>query len=130
MTDELRIRVLSDRRASPDGVTVHTYQAGEIYGPDSDPPMPADLAAVFLCEGWGELADGAEAAPCVHAREAPAGPACLWCSEPYARRATGGRPQKYCCSTCRRACHAAARRWAVSELEAGRLSVANVLGRA
>ncbi len=58
-----------------------------------------------------------------------AGPACLWCGEPYARRATGGQPQKFCSSACRRACHIAARRWAVLELEAGRLTVSKLLGR-
>ncbi len=49
-----RIRVLEMRRGSPDGVTVHRYLAGETYGPDTDPPMPADLAVVFLRECWGQ----------------------------------------------------------------------------
>ena len=83
--------------------------------------------------GW-LVRDGQEAKahnPALDAREAPAGPdaACLWCRAAYARRATGGRPQKFCGSGCRRACHAAARRWAVLELEAGRLTVETVLGR-
>ena len=45
--------------ASPDGVTVHRYAAGQVYGVDSDPPMPADLAAVFVREGWGEAIEDA-----------------------------------------------------------------------
>ncbi len=49
-----RIRVLEMRRGSPDGVTVHRYLAGETYGPETQPPMPADLAETFLREGWGE----------------------------------------------------------------------------
>ena len=134
MSESVPILVLSDRRASPDGGEhVHNYVAGQVYARGTVPPMSADLAAEALREGWGERCDGAEDSSRVQvhapAREAPAGPACLWCGKPYARRATGGQPQKFCSSACRRACHTAARRWAVRELEAGRLSVANVLGR-
>lgn len=131
MPESVPIRVLSDRRASPDGGEhFHNYVADRVYSGGTVPPMSADLAAEALREGWGERCDGAEDSQ-VHApaREAPAGPACLWCGKPYARRATGGQPQKFCSSACRRACHTAARRWAVREIEAGRLSVANVLGR-
>jgi hypothetical protein len=113
MPDDTRILVLSDRRASPDGGEhFHNYVAGQVYARGTVPPMSVDLAAEALREGWGEP-----------------GPECLWCGGPYARRATGGQPQKFCSSACRRACHTAARRWAVREIEAGRLSVANVLGR-
>ena len=145
MPESVPIRVLSDRRASPDGGEhFHNYVADRVYSGGTVPPMSADLAAEALREGWGERCDGAEDSQ-VHApaREAPAGPgpdaSCLWCGaayarratggKPYARRATGGQPQKFCSSACRRACHTAARRWAVREIEAGRLSVANVLGR-
>ncbi len=95
MPDDTRILVLSDRRASPDGGEhFHNYVAGQVYARGTVPPMSADLAAEALREGWGERCDeaeivpraehtdGAEAAPCVPAREAPAGPACLWCGEP------------------------------------------------
>ncbi len=54
MTDDGQIRVLITTRASPDGVTVHRYLAGQVYGPATVPPMPADLAVVFLRECWGQ----------------------------------------------------------------------------
>ncbi len=52
------IRVTRTTTGSPDGVRTALYRAGEIYGPASEPPMPADLARVFLREGWA-----VEAAP-------------------------------------------------------------------
>ncbi len=185
----MQVLVNRNQRGSPDGIKVNVYKAGKTYGPTTNPPMPADLATVFLREGWGEAIEdaanrkrgtaaangkrtgkgtfrpsdrttsaatgqpertstakasasgtnrgAAEDASRVQvhapapAREAPAGPdaACLWCRRAYARRATGGKPQKFCSSACRRACHGAARRYAVLELEAGRLSVETVLGR-
>ena len=54
MPDDDRILVLVTTRASPDGTAVHRYVEGETYGPETDPPMPAGLAATFLREGWGE----------------------------------------------------------------------------
>ena len=33
---------------------VHHYQAGKVYGPDTTPPMPANLSEVFLRERWAE----------------------------------------------------------------------------
>ncbi len=136
MPEAVRILVLVTARASPDGVTVHTYLAGETYGPDSDPPMQAGLAATFLREGWGERYDGdggdasREHAPApAPAREAPAGPGseCLWCGAPYTARKGGGGPaQRFCSDACRAAFHRGARRWAVRELEAGRLDIADL----
>ena len=132
MTPEaVRILVLVTTRAAPDGVTVHLYLAGEVYGPDSDPPMPAALAATFLREGWGERCDGAEDASRVHApaptREAPAGPdpdaECLWCGAAFARRATGGTAQRFCSGRCRQAFHTAARRYVAREIDEGRLDI-------
>ncbi len=139
MPEAVRILVLVTARASPDGVTVHTYLAGETYGPDSDPPMQASLAATFLRESWGERCDGdgdgTDDASRVHAhapapaREATAGPGseCLWCGAPYTARKGGGGPaQRFCSDACRAAFHRGARRWAVRELEAGRLDIADL----
>ncbi len=47
----MRIRVTKTTRAAPDGVTVRSYRACETA------EMPADLARVFLREGWGRDAD-------------------------------------------------------------------------
>ncbi len=63
MPEGTRILVTVTTRASPEGRAVHDYLAGKTYGPDTDPPMPAGLAATFLREGWGEVCDvGANAA--------------------------------------------------------------------
>ena len=62
MPENVQILVTTTTLASPDGVNVHTYRAGETYGPETEPPMPADLAATFLRERWGEV-DGEQAAP-------------------------------------------------------------------
>ena len=136
MPNDGRIRVVISSRASPDGVTVHTYEAGQVYGPDSDPPMPAGLAGVFVREGWGERCDAVPSGVRVDAsrshapsREAPAGldAACVWCASPYtARTGHGGPAQRFCSDTCRAAFHRGARRWAARELEAGRLDIADL----
>ncbi len=143
MPDDVRILVTTTTRASPNGTDVYPYVAGEVYGVDSDPPMPADLAATFLREGWGERCGGveilsaprdcddAEDAPCMHApaREAPteSGPECLWCQAPYtARTGRGGPSQRFCSDACRAAFHRGARRWVARELEAGRLDIADL----
>ena len=62
MPENVQILVTTTTRASPGGVNVHRYVAGETYGPETEPPMPADLAATFLRERWGEV-DGEQAAP-------------------------------------------------------------------
>ena len=133
MPEAIRILVLVTMRASPDGTAVHRYVAGKTYGPDSDPPMPAGLAATFLREGWGERCDGdGQDAPCMHApaREAPAGPdadaACLWCGATYHRRTTGGSVQRFCSTECRSAFHLAARRWTLRQIDEGRLEVGSL----
>src|SRR5215472_16364576 len=46
---------------------------------------------------------------------------CPWCGRTFAPRQTGGHDQQFCRPACRRALHAAARRWALTELAAGRL---------
>ena len=54
-----------------------------------------------------------------------AGPTCEWCGEAYE---PGGRgePRRFCSDRCRAALHRAARRWALGELEAGRVTVAQL----
>ncbi len=61
MPESVPSRVLSDRRASPDGGEhFHNYVAGQVYAGGTVPPMSADLAAEALREGWGERSDGAK----------------------------------------------------------------------
>jgi hypothetical protein len=48
---------------------------------------------------------------------------CRWCDREFTPRRTGGHEQQFCRPSCRRALHAAARRWTLSELSAGRLSL-------
>ncbi len=132
MPDDVRILVLVTTRASPDGAAVHRYLAGQVYGPETDPPMPAGLAETFLREGWGEAIEDGEAgrACTTPAREAPAGPepaaACLWCRATYRRRTTGGSVQRFCSARCRSAFHLAARRWALRQIDEGRLEVGSL----
>jgi len=53
-------------------------------------------------------------------------PVCCWCKRQFQPRQSGGRPQRFCRPTCRRAFHAVARAWALDELAAGRLPVADL----
>jgi hypothetical protein len=50
---------------------------------------------------------------------------CLWCERPFRPRRSGGRAQRFCRPSCRRAFHAAVRVWALDELAGGRVTVAN-----
>ena len=50
----MQVLVTKTARGSPNGTTIHEYKAGKTYGPKSNPPMPTDLSAVFVREGWGE----------------------------------------------------------------------------
>lgn len=51
---------------------------------------------------------------------------CLWCSTPFRPRARGGSPQRFCSPHCRREFHDCARRWATAEVDAGRLTPAEL----
>src|SRR3954451_21547262 len=51
---------------------------------------------------------------------------CAWCDRPFTPRQTGGHDQRFCRPSCRRALHAAARRWALAELAAGRLALSAI----
>ncbi len=51
---------------------------------------------------------------------------CAWCSRPFARRADGGKTQRFCCSGCRRAFGAAIRAWVRRAIAAGNLTVAEL----
>ena len=50
----MKVLVTQNQRGSPNGIAVHLYKAGKVYGPKTIPPMPPELAAVFVREGWGE----------------------------------------------------------------------------
>ena len=44
----MKIRMLTTKRGSPDGLEVREYEAGHKYD------LPAELASVFLAQGWAE----------------------------------------------------------------------------
>ncbi len=48
--------------------------------------------------------------------------ACLWCSSSFRPRASGGSRQRFCSQRCRSEFHDCARRWAIAEVEGGRLT--------
>ena len=48
-----------------------------------------------------------------------------WCDRLFRPR-RGGHAQRYCRPPCRRACHAAARRWALDAIETGALTVTDI----
>ena len=129
------IRVTKTTRGSPDpnGIATYLYRAGEVYGQATDPPMPAGLMAVFLREGWGERCDGVDeqvvpqvVAPPIKLEPIEPNSACLWCGAAYARRVSGGKAQRFHSQDCRAAFHRACRRWAMAEVDAGRVSVATI----
>ena len=51
---------------------------------------------------------------------------CLMCNLPFTPRVTGGSPQRFCSTTCRRDYDKACRNYVVSELDAGRLSMSEL----
>jgi hypothetical protein len=51
---------------------------------------------------------------------------CLWCSAPFRPRASGGSRQRFCSGLCRSELHDCARRWAIAEVDAGRLTPAEL----
>jgi hypothetical protein len=53
---------------------------------------------------------------------------CAWCDRLFRPR-RGGHAQRYCRPPCRRACHAAARRWALDAIETGALTLADIRSR-
>ena len=50
---------------------------------------------------------------------------CAWCDRLFRPR-RGGHAQRYCRPPCRRACHAAARRWALDAIETGALTITDI----
>ena len=52
-------------------------------------------------------------------------PSCVWCNQPFRAREGGGRAQRFCRPSCRRAFHAAARAWALKAIEMGGLTIAD-----
>lgn len=50
---------------------------------------------------------------------------CSWCDRPFRARQTGGRAQRFCQPTCRRAFHSAVRIWALDAI-ANTLTVAEI----
>ena len=51
---------------------------------------------------------------------------CLWCEGPLPAGRGRGSERRFCCADCRSAFHTAARRWALAEIAAGRLTVARL----
>ena len=54
---------------------------------------------------------------------------CSWCGRQFTPRLTGGRDQRFCRPSCRRALHAAARAWVLAEIAAGRLNLGAIKNR-
>jgi hypothetical protein len=53
-------------------------------------------------------------------------PLCPWCDSQFRPRQTGGRAQRFCRPSCRRAFHAAARNWALGAIVNGALGVEDI----
>src|SRR5215469_2405530 len=53
-------------------------------------------------------------------------PSCRWCDSLFGPRQTGGRAQRFCRPSCRRAFHAAARNWALGAIVNGTLGVEDI----
>lgn len=75
----MHLRMKETRAGSPNGRDVFSYAAGETYSDSSTPRLSADLAAVFLAEGWAEEVQEApfrdlDAAPAVARPDAAAAP--------------------------------------------------------
>src|SRR5271165_6496269 len=51
---------------------------------------------------------------------------CQWCERAFRARQTGGRAQRFCRSSCRRAFHAAVRSWALDSIGDGTLTLAEI----
>ena len=51
---------------------------------------------------------------------------CLWCQSTFDPRATGGKPQRYCSTPCRRAFDAASRKWVSAAIENSTFTVAEL----
>ena len=48
---------------------------------------------------------------------------CPWCGKVFDRRSTGGKPQRFCSTRCRRAMDARLRAWAQEQFDMGRVSI-------
>ena len=51
---------------------------------------------------------------------------CPWCDRPFRPRQDGGKQQKFCRSSCRRAFHGAARAWVLDAIASGALTLADI----
>ena len=51
---------------------------------------------------------------------------CQWCERQFWARQTGGRAQRFCQPTCRRAFHFAVRTWALDAIANGTLTIAEI----
>jgi hypothetical protein len=51
---------------------------------------------------------------------------CCWCDGRFLARQTGGRAQRFCQPSCRRAFHSAARNWALDAIAIGTLTVPEI----
>src|SRR5438132_1640628 len=51
---------------------------------------------------------------------------CPWCDRPFQARRDGGKRQVFCCPSCRRAFHAAARNWVLAGLATGHIAISDV----
>ena len=51
---------------------------------------------------------------------------CPWCGSSFTPRMTGGKPQRFCSTHCRRSMDAGLRVWAQDQLDQGKVTVAEL----
>ncbi len=51
---------------------------------------------------------------------------CIWCATEFNPRSTGGKPQRFCSTPCRRAFDIASRKWISGGIENGTITVAEL----
>jgi hypothetical protein len=57
-------------------------------------------------------------------------PSCAFCERAFRARETGGRAQRFCRPSCRRAFHAAVRSWSLDAIAEGALTIEEIKNRA
>jgi len=59
----MRVRMLGTAEGAPAGLECYLYRAGEVYTPDTEPPMSAELAEVLIRFGLAEPEETPPASP-------------------------------------------------------------------
>lgn len=59
----MKVKMLRTIQGSPDGIQVHTYREGQVYSPETEPPMSATLRSILLRGRLAQDTDEAKVAP-------------------------------------------------------------------